>query len=327
MSASTSSSFAELAALGIEMEHAPCAFCGRGGGEPVVVGFDRMHDGPGRFQVVRCGGCGLLRTDPRPTIASIGRYYPADYAPFTHDLVLYSARYRWARWYPMGEPRRPLRPPGRLLEWGAAHGAFLAKKRQEGWDVAGIELDPAMAVRAAERVGAPIHCGDVNSAPFPSCTFDVICAWMVLEHLHDPIAALRRAYDWLVPGGWICLSVPDAGSWMFRKFSSAWFCLDVPRHLYHFSEPAARMVLGSCGFESIVVGRPGTIYDLAHTFINEANDRAWVSAARARRIFDYLPVRAAMFGGGYVAGALRASSAMTICARKPDAANGVLSQR
>ncbi len=111
---------------------------------------------------------------------------------------------------------------------------------------------------------------------------------------------------------------------MFRaRFQNAWFCLDVPRHLYHFSEPAARMVLDACGFESIVVGRPGTICDLAHTFANEANDRAWVSAARARRIFDYLPVRLAMFGGGYLAGALGASSAMTICARKPDTANGV----
>lgn len=298
------------------MEHAPCAFCGRAGGAPVAVGIDRQHPLPGRFQVVRCDQCGLLRTDPRPTLQAIGRYYPDSYSPYTSQALGGRIGHRWTRWYPLGDKRQPVRPPGRLLEWGTGHGAFLARMQEDGWDVAGIEINAKMAAQAAARTGAAVQCTDVAAASFPAGSFDVICAWMVLEHLHDPVTALRRAHDWLAPGGTLCFSIPDAGSWMFRAFPQAWFCLDVPRHLYHFSIASIGMVLEACGFGPMTVTRPRTAYDLAHTLLIHADDRGWLSAPKARRMFEYLPVRAAMFGGGIAMGTLHQTSMLTISTRK-----------
>ena len=69
------------AAAALELESVGCPLgCGTGD-EPVVQGFDRLTGGPGRYQVVRCQNCGLMRTNPRPTGASIGIFYPDDYAP------------------------------------------------------------------------------------------------------------------------------------------------------------------------------------------------------------------------------------------------------
>jgi hypothetical protein len=42
--------------------------------ERVLQGRDRLHDLAGTYTVVRSSGCGLLRTDPRPTADTIGYY-------------------------------------------------------------------------------------------------------------------------------------------------------------------------------------------------------------------------------------------------------------
>jgi hypothetical protein len=49
--------------------------------EPVLQAIDELHGLPGRFSVVRCRSCKLMRTSPRPTLESIGQYYPDPYGP------------------------------------------------------------------------------------------------------------------------------------------------------------------------------------------------------------------------------------------------------
>ena len=62
------------------------------------------------------------------------------------------------------------------------------------------EPDESAAARAAERL-ARNPCRQRRVASFPPGSFDVICAWQVVEHLHDPVSSLRRCFEWLVPGG------------------------------------------------------------------------------------------------------------------------------
>ncbi|MCG7928200.1 MAG: class I SAM-dependent methyltransferase, partial [Candidatus Thiodiazotropha taylori] len=65
----------------VELESKPCPLGCSPADEKVLTGHDRINNLPGEFDVVRCGNCGLLRTDPRPTPTSIGFYYPDDYSP------------------------------------------------------------------------------------------------------------------------------------------------------------------------------------------------------------------------------------------------------
>ncbi len=55
-----------------------CPLCTGSESKFLFWNFDRLHHLPGKFGVVRCEGCKLVRLSPRPTRESIGLYYVAD---------------------------------------------------------------------------------------------------------------------------------------------------------------------------------------------------------------------------------------------------------
>ena len=63
-------------------------------------------DGPGLwFAVVRCENCGLAYTNPRPSPATIGRFYPADYRPHRRPRKMQESRPARPLWsYLFGRP-------------------------------------------------------------------------------------------------------------------------------------------------------------------------------------------------------------------------------
>ena len=75
----------------VALEAVPCPLGCAPDDEIVVRGHDRLHELPGEFTVVRCRGCGLLRTTPRPTPEAMGFYYPAEYGPYLSTRVLEDA--------------------------------------------------------------------------------------------------------------------------------------------------------------------------------------------------------------------------------------------
>ncbi len=179
-------------------------------------------------------------------------YYPDDYGPHlgTRVVEMVDRRPAWRRHISRvvgrlmntNADRIPPVPPGRLLEIGCASGSYLHKMSSAGWAVEGIEL-PSLAAERARLSGHKVHVGAVESAPDPDQRFDLVVAWMVLEHLHDPVLALQRIHDWTKPGGWLVASVPNADCWEFRVFGSAWYALHLPNHLWHPTKETLRMVL------------------------------------------------------------------------------------
>ena len=210
----------------------------------------------------------------------------------------------------------PVSPPGRLLEIGTAVGTFLSQRKRDGWDVTGVEFDDRAAAHAARRTGAPIHVGSVESVQFPPGTFDVICAWQVVEHLHDPVLSVRRCFDWLVPGGWLAIAVPDAGAPGFRVFRDAWFPLELPRHLYHFSAKTCRAMFESCGFSEIRLVRPRTVYTTLLSITGLLEDRGVLARGRGPAIVGSLPARLVNLTAGYAAAAVGLTDTFTMLGRR-----------
>ncbi|MDQ6892783.1 MAG: class I SAM-dependent methyltransferase [Acidobacteriota bacterium] len=246
---------------GVELERAACPLGCPPDDEPVLVGRDRLQNLPGEFSIVRCRRCGILRTDPRPTPASIGFYYPDGYGPYESTGVAApgpgaARRPAWRRAVSAAVQRLteskaeqiPRLAPGRMLEIGCAAGSFLDRMAGIGWDVQGIEFSSTAAERA-RRAGYQVHAGSVESAPEPSELYDLVVGWMVLEHLHDPVAALKKLRGWTRPGGWLAVSVPDASSMQFRLFGAAWYALHLPNHLWHPTRRTIRKVLERAGWK------------------------------------------------------------------------------
>ena len=92
-----------------------------------------------------------------------------------------------------------------------------------------------------------IECIDV----FRERQFDLITAWMVLEHLPNPTEILLDFHRWLSDDGVLAISVPDA-SCIFRKIFGRWsYDIQVPSHISHFSPRTLRSLLSRCGFSIV----------------------------------------------------------------------------
>jgi 2-polyprenyl-3-methyl-5-hydroxy-6-metoxy-1,4-benzoquinol methylase len=167
-----------------------------------------------------------------------------------------------------------------MLEVGAASGAFLHRMARAGWEVEGIE--PAgSASRAARALGYAVHEGTMETAPDPARPYDLVVAWMALEHLHDPVRALRSLRDWTVPDGRLVLSVPNAASWERRLFGEDWYALQLPTHLYHFTPRTLALERGGWRLDRIFHQR--VISNLVGS-LGHALERRRVAPALAERL-------------------------------------------
>ena len=200
-------------------ETVACNLCGRDDPKLLFRLRDyRLRVDDIEWNVVRCRFCGLGYLNPRPTVDEIGRYYPEGYFS---SRASQSERYMRQAEYVSGAS-------GRLLDVGTARGDFLAVMANRGWTVEGIEP----FADACNPFGMVIH-----RDRFPGQTrlrggrYDVITAWAVFEHLHDPASAFRECTRLLRPGGRLIVQVPN-----LRSIHSRWaMAEDVPRHLYFLS--------------------------------------------------------------------------------------------
>jgi SAM-dependent methyltransferase len=238
---------------GVELEDRPCPLGCAPNDISVLKGQDLIHGIPGRYHVVRCACCDLMRTNPRPTSETIGAYYPTNYGPYVSTPVFQTTRpsgwkHQLKKLIGFENKRIPDIAPGRLLEIGCASGSYLAEMRSLEWKVEGIEFSDSVAQDARAK-GIEVQSATVEDAVDPKQCVDVVAAWMVLEHLHEPIKALKRIHTWIKPEGYLVGSVPDASCVLGRLFGNARYELQLPTHLYHFTPKTLEDVLCSAGWE------------------------------------------------------------------------------
>jgi len=100
----------------------------------------------------------------------------------------------------------------RVLELGCASGQFTKVLERRGCSVVGVEVDVESARRAQEFADDVVVADlDVDEwvPKLEGRGFDVVLAGDVLEHLRDPLAALRAACTLLHPGGFAVVSLPN----------------------------------------------------------------------------------------------------------------------
>jgi 2-polyprenyl-3-methyl-5-hydroxy-6-metoxy-1,4-benzoquinol methylase len=255
----------------------------------VLEGRDRLHGVDGIYRVVRCVTCGLMRTNPRPSAASMGAYYPDDYVPYQTSAAAPSApQGRLTRLLGLTTRIAPAIAKGRLLELGCASGGYLEHMRRDGWVVEGIEFSAGAASQALDK-GLDVQVATVESARAPREPVDVIAAWMVLEHLHEPVRALRSMRSWVRPGGYLIASVPDAGALERRVFGDRWYALQLPTHLFHYTPQTLARVLEAGGWTLERITWQKNCNNLLWSLEYLAGDKRWGALTRAVRWLRVAP--------------------------------------
>lgn len=222
-----------------------CALCGGGAFAPL---FEKNG-----YRYARCRGCRTVRADLPEAPAA---FYDALYGKgaLDREVAKAFAPRKQAAYGRLLESFR-LRP-GRLLDVGCSVGGFLDAARRSGWSVSGLETS-SIPAREALRRGLSVAVGGADALPFRDATFDLVRMNAVLEHLLDPVAALREAFRVLRPGGFLQALTLSADSWSFRLLGPRWRYLGVDGHVHVFSRAALLDAARRAGLEILGVRTAG----------------------------------------------------------------------
>lgn len=239
--------------------------------------FDRLVSGDGPFTVLECVACEYGVTDPQLSAEELTRFYPSGYYEDFYEHTgratgnwLYRLRDRFRRGSATRRYRRPPFDlsgvvPGAVLDVGCGAGELLEDFARRGWETYGIDPSAA-AVAAAGRRGAKTHQGTLKDQPWEVGTFDLIVFQHSLEHIVDPVDAVRRACGLLAKGGLLVVAVPNWSCWQRRfLFRNRWFALDLPRHQQHFSPVALTRLADLLDLDLRAVGTNSTAASTAYS--------------------------------------------------------------
>ncbi len=140
-----------------------------------------------------------------------------------YEFSRYMSKERWtSTWHQLDEIQK-LNPES-VLEIGPGPGFFKAMAKQIGIEVKTLDLDPDLE---------PDYLGSATSIPLPDSSFDVVCAFQMLEHL--PYETALQAFQEMtrVSRSNVVISLPDAGrAWRNQihipPFGHFWMTIPLP---------------------------------------------------------------------------------------------------
>lgn len=174
----------------------------------------------------------------------------------------------------------------RLLEIGSNVGLFLAVARDRGWKERGIEPSKWAVDQGSQRFGVHLEQGSVEDLDEGS-EADVIVMLDVLEHLHDPLMALRRLRALINEDGLLVLSTVNLDGLHSRLRGDDWPWF-IRSHLHYFSERTLSAMLKSAGFRLVswkIAPRSFHLSYLAHR-AGASHPRAGATVSRIADVFD-----------------------------------------
>ncbi|MEI6225655.1 MAG: class I SAM-dependent methyltransferase [Deltaproteobacteria bacterium] len=244
-----------------------CRLCGNRTGNHLHTAREMMNGTREPFEYVECGACRCLHIREVP--ANLGDHYGEGYYSLGDEvghlgwaermLRRRRAAHLFGRLDPIGWLVSRVMGPGHYAGWfrragvgfdsaiadvGCGSGSLLHLLRSDGFrNLTGI--DPF--------VPSPVQLPGLrivrSELPAVNGTFDLVMAHHSLEHVADPLQALRDMRAHLRPGGTLLVRIPIAGCWAWRHYGVDWVQLDAPRHLCIPSEEGFRALAAKAGLE------------------------------------------------------------------------------
>ncbi|MBN2777434.1 MAG: class I SAM-dependent methyltransferase [Bacteroidales bacterium] len=201
----------------------------------------KIYDSLDGWEISECRSCRYIFTNPRPSDEDLQSFYDFDYFKDTrhHDKFFNSdgsVKSNVEDYYNrIKDIEKWFSTRGKLLELGSAHGDFLYKMTQRGWETYGIEISVEAVELALMKNNLKIFNGTFEDFETDK-KFDVICMYQTLEHVKDPKYVIEKAFRLLNKNGILVIEVPNVKAFDLRiSKKRKWLSYDLPRHLSHFS--------------------------------------------------------------------------------------------
>ena len=217
----------------------------------------------GNFRFVRCPECTLEFCDPlKYDRAGYDRAYKGDnpnfYVPASSWLTQARNNLPESKWMLFSAQQNALKwiesnfPFASILDIGCGSGWFLARARQMGFRVKGVEVG-SLPVQLLKQKGFEVECGSLEAIP-ANWQPDVITLFEVLEHLPDPadfLTKIRLRFQNSI----FILSVPSPKRW--TKGGSHRDAADYPpNHLTRWNIESLQRALSHAGYSKVEVTYP-----------------------------------------------------------------------
>jgi 2-polyprenyl-3-methyl-5-hydroxy-6-metoxy-1,4-benzoquinol methylase len=250
---------------GIEMNKLnKCEICMKENFEPLYEGEDKNLGIAKKFKLDRCKNCKIIFLNPQPSFKDLEEHYSSEkyYSlrgiktkenkKIKQRLFLYGLYFGQGRsnfikkilFSPIKFLIRgiEIEKDKKLLDVGCGSGQFLYEMKQFGMRVEGVEPGN-FDEKIAKENGIKILKGDLLKIKYPKESFDIITLNHVLEHVDKPNEIISEINRLLKSKGKLIVGVPNSKSLAHFIFKKNWHQLDIPRHLFNFSDKNLKQLL------------------------------------------------------------------------------------
>jgi SAM-dependent methyltransferase len=236
-----------------------------------------VHDG-----ITRCARCHLLSQRPTVEPAALRALYEqVEDAPYLDQQASRREHFGWV----LDQMDQLHRSDSRLLEVGAHVGLFLSEAAERGWKATGVEPSGWAVAEGTTRLGVALRQGTVETLRVKTDSVDALVLLDVLEHLVDPVGALRRLKPVLASGGMLVISTINISGMHARVSSKRWPWF-TRAHMHYPGPVQLTLMLRRAGFEMVrwqLMPRSMQLSYIAKRAGNQPGARA---LGRASRVID-----------------------------------------
>jgi 2-polyprenyl-3-methyl-5-hydroxy-6-metoxy-1,4-benzoquinol methylase len=209
-----------------------------------------------KFDLIYRNDLDMLETYPQPKGEKLRRYYESEaYISHTDSNITFIDKlYHIVKSYSLKRKLgmiKSLHTEGkRLLDVGCGTGDFLNTCKKDGWEVVGVEPNRKARELAANKLNFQNSLNLFSDLEkLPEGKFDIITLWHVLEHVPNLETYTKSLKERLKSNGVLIVAVPNFKSYDANYYQEFWAAFDVPRHLWHFSRKAIRLLFKNVGME------------------------------------------------------------------------------
>ncbi|MCH2214169.1 MAG: class I SAM-dependent methyltransferase [Flavobacteriales bacterium] len=192
-----------------------------------------------KFTLSQCLNCDFLFTNPQPKAGDLWKYYESvDYVSHSKTSQGFiNYWYRRVQKLNLQLKYNALKyyvPRGTWLDYGAGGGDFVRFISQKRINIIGLEPSETARINA-HKDGIKLKPTEyLNSIENESLA--CITLWHVLEHIHNFQEVVTSLLYKLQSGGLLVFALPNHLSYDSQIYGANWAALDVPRHLWHFTQ-------------------------------------------------------------------------------------------